>query len=797
MEAEPIKAEPPSRKRRWFQFSLPMMIDVTLLAVAFALPAASSQAQTPRSSRQLSKSALPEPPAQARAFTAPADSKLPEKLLSAAAALFDMGLADSRDCQYRAVKIGVGDIWSGDGGTVQVHAWVLRAGERSDNSKNQQFAVAWNGLVYPTIEIGENSDIEADVTAACKADEDARDAAKKKGSPGSFYRSGGAIPERTSVSEHELLPIKVCLLLRLGKTTLAERVWSDITANRRENAREPDDPYLVLAADWLWAMFDRAVTARMRGDDRLALVDLRRLKAVQPLADAVAAKRAIVADRRRNENATNFDFLEPLQRLLADQGRRNSEKPRRPAVTANIKDAHQRIAALIGDLDQVSARQMGQPGGIALGQDPIVQALIHEGDAAVEPLIQCLETDERLTRSVRFWRDFARSRSPIGVHECAYVALSGILGESFFEPRSTGDDLSLRGGDQRKQLAGHIREYWQKYGRMSREERWFAILADDNAGASRWIEAAGNIVRPVDAEPYPSSMFGGGGWVAVPNYKPGERPPLSGDALRKKTNPSVSELLVKRLREACKEEDDRYRRNVRGAVGLAGALALWDGKAHLQDLRDFSEQLRSGFSSGSEASQYLVQPIVMMYLKRAELGDDKALDEYANWVATVSPAQVGFGTDHLFEPMWRFNNRPSIAAAAEKMFSDKESPWSTLVATRKARRSTKSGYSKRRLSAFRPSGSKWPISCEANRRRARRNAGRAADCKCSSTEGRCKAVARLTSTTHCVPRQVRKWNSEPATSLPSTCRGSRASPESSCIGRKSNVMRQLPRRRRF
>jgi hypothetical protein len=35
MQAEPLKAEPPKRKRRWFQFSLrTLLIGVTLLAVA-------------------------------------------------------------------------------------------------------------------------------------------------------------------------------------------------------------------------------------------------------------------------------------------------------------------------------------------------------------------------------------------------------------------------------------------------------------------------------------------------------------------------------------------------------------------------------------------------------------------------------------------------------------------------------------------------------------------------------------------------------------------------------------------
>ena len=42
MEAAPAEAEPPKRKRRWFQFSLrTLMIGVTLLAVPLGLAAAS------------------------------------------------------------------------------------------------------------------------------------------------------------------------------------------------------------------------------------------------------------------------------------------------------------------------------------------------------------------------------------------------------------------------------------------------------------------------------------------------------------------------------------------------------------------------------------------------------------------------------------------------------------------------------------------------------------------------------------------------------------------------------------
>src|SRR5205823_4624514 len=102
----------------------------------------------------------------------------------------------------------------------------------------------------------------------------------------------------------------------------------------------------------------------------------------------------------------------------------------------------------------------GQPGGLSLGGDPIIQALIREGEPAVEPLLLCLQRDTRLTRSVHFGRDFSMWRSLIGVHEAAYVAAASILQESFFEVESTADDVSSRGMEGRKKLAVAMRVYW-------------------------------------------------------------------------------------------------------------------------------------------------------------------------------------------------------------------------------------------------------------------------------------------------------------------------------------------------
>ena len=65
-----------------------------------------------------------------------------------------------------------------------------------------------------------------------------------------------------------------------------------------------------------------------------------------------------------------------------------------------------RITWLIDSLEEVDERQWGQPGGISLGRDRRVAALIEIGDPAVPALIDAVEKDGRLTRSVHFWRDF-------------------------------------------------------------------------------------------------------------------------------------------------------------------------------------------------------------------------------------------------------------------------------------------------------------------------------------------------------------------------------------------------------
>jgi hypothetical protein len=625
------------------------------------------------------ETSLPEPPSQRQPWQPP-ETKLAAELVSATAALFEAGLADPRGCEYRAIEIETGDCWDGGGDKVKTHGWVLPSAKEAQ----PRFAVGWNGLVYPLASVGERADVKADVLALVKADKEMR-AQYAKNSSHDYYRVRHAWPEKQSLSHQSLLPLKACLLLRLGEAELAREVWLAWTAGMQENTNDDAvhlrDPYLMLATDWVWALFDRAVCAHMRGDDALALASARALVPIQKAIEAQAEARGFGrpeprVNAQKEGKQRSFPFLDGLPALLEDQERRAKQGPRELVLEAGLEkypDKAVRIAALIEDLEEVDARQSGQPGGVSLGADPVVTALIHEGEEAVEPLLSCLENDTRLTRSVHFWRAFSPHRSLLGVHEAAYVALTGILNTSFFSIAATGDDLSGRGEKGRKQTAAAIRAYWQQFKDVPPEERWYQLLKNDQA-AEQWLQAAGNIVQPVDDFSTPSSQFGG--WVTVPRRKPGEVPKLRGEALRKKTEPSVSTLLVKRMRDLASRPDDSVDRVLRVTSGLASALAQWDGKANLDELRWFGSVMEKRFANkGRGDYPYLIEPLMELYFKRFELGDARARQDYAAWVTTVRPEQVEQFSRYLFDPLWKFPDDPDLKAAAERLFQDEKSPW--------------------------------------------------------------------------------------------------------------------------
>src|SRR4051812_39392910 len=121
----------------------PRVVKPPLSNAAPAVPVASTATAAPR---------FPLPPQQTEPWAG--DPRIPGALVDAARTLFEQGFADPRGCEYREIELAVGSVWTGDGGTVKAHGFVL---------PDQPYAVAWNGLVYPVPKIGAKVDLAADI----------------------------------------------------------------------------------------------------------------------------------------------------------------------------------------------------------------------------------------------------------------------------------------------------------------------------------------------------------------------------------------------------------------------------------------------------------------------------------------------------------------------------------------------------------------------------------------------------------------------------------------------------------
>lgn len=662
-----------------------------VVAVVMALlasgVAARGQEARPSPPPPFEGTSLPSPPQQDAPWS-PSASGLPINFVTAAARLFEQGLADPRGCEYREVGIAIGSVWGG-AGVFETRAWVLPAAAQG----GRRFAIGWNGLVYPLVSVGARADLRADVLAVVRADEEARAKWAAERPEFRFYRHRNAMSEGGSLSHRGLLPMKAALLLRLGEGELARAVWGTWTTGMRADTNDDavhlKDPYLMLASDWAWALFDRAVTAHMRGDDRLSLLSARALASIRPEVEAEFEARRIYASGGpyavSDLHSRYLSFLTPLPLLLADQERREAERGKTAGTTPRARAARDvaagaSVEGLIDALDEVNARQWGQPGGVDLGEDPRVIALAAKGEAAVEPLLRVVETDARLTRSVGFGRDFFHGRQLFGVREAAYAALVKILKTSAFGDGEAGAPPPASEPDRWREVAERIRLYLKQYGGLSPEERSYRVLADDGATLQQWLQAAALVVQPASHGGYATDMV----QSTADARRAGQAPLLRGESLRQKTGPTLSQLLVRRMDEAAARRDSvDWLRSLDPALSFATALAAWDGAAHLKELRRMSALLE-GLHAGARGDEggrrgMLMGGVVRLYLERCASSDASAPAEYARWLRTVRPEETGYSTVFLFEPAWKCEASPEIERSVAWMFNDPSSAWTPLL----------------------------------------------------------------------------------------------------------------------
>jgi len=316
-------------------FTCPLLTACATFAAMVLPPAAPGQAglkAMPESPQFFTGDALPVPPQQSAQWSPPAPSAaLPEKLIAATLELFAQGLADPRGGEYRQVEVVTGSVW-GSVAVEPVHAWVLPVAP----GVVQRFAVGLNGLVYPMLKVGPPVDLHAEVRAIIADDRARMEKSRQNNLNFPHFRMMQAVTEpegltlkgRHSDTAWQMFPIPGCLLMRLGETELAAEWWQEWAAGLPRGIENDDhilaDPYGKLASDWAWALFNRAVCAHMRGDDRLALLTARRLTVLRPVIETAARAHGWGPrpDGTANGVAALYYFLGPLPDVLADQERR-------------------------------------------------------------------------------------------------------------------------------------------------------------------------------------------------------------------------------------------------------------------------------------------------------------------------------------------------------------------------------------------------------------------------------------------------------------------------------------------
>ena len=316
-------------------------------------------------------------------------------------------------------------------------------------------------------------------------------------------------------------PILPCAawLHRLGQDDLSAEFLAAAGGGAGRNA----GALARMAEGIAWPAYGNAVHAYMYRADHEALAHIEQLFNFCPSeAKHFASAHPLLADLKRRRGAgTLGKALGPLPKDLAGW------------------PVEKRIAYLVKTLEDVEVRQNSQPGRVHLGFDDRVLALISIGDQAVPALIDCIEGDTRLTRSVHYWRDFHSSRTVLAVREAALVAVMSILRVRFFDPTATGDNFTLRGERGGKSMAARLRRYWKKYGKLPFPDRMMKMLTDPATKPEALRQASDNIAKLGTSDPVGDIVDTTGATMSSTRIVLGENP-----AVGKFTDPTAAEAIL-------------------------------------------------------------------------------------------------------------------------------------------------------------------------------------------------------------------------------------------------------------
>ncbi|MFO0553460.1 MAG: hypothetical protein U0271_34070 [Polyangiaceae bacterium] len=235
-----------------------------------------------------------------------------------------MGLADPRGCEYRVVEIN---------GFGEIHGWVL-----PDDDGGPRYVIGFDGLLYVAASVGSRADLRADMAE-----------------PSTPLLELFLVPKL--LDYHQVHPIMVAMLLRVGEGELAAQRWAAYEPTAIATTATPQGPFELFYWSFLFGASFLAQRNFADGDDQLALRHASMVKAALPLLTPKTHERNLLEDFESIQ-AHNDSLLQRLETT-------------KQASTVSVTD------------------------------DNPEQLLVAQGDAAVPTLLECLERDCGLSRYYR------------------------------------------------------------------------------------------------------------------------------------------------------------------------------------------------------------------------------------------------------------------------------------------------------------------------------------------------------------------------------------------------------------
>lgn len=518
-----------------------------------------------------------------------AQNALPEDFLKTSASLRAYGLGDPSGGTYRSTRQIVpspGD----EGMATEVHGWAFSDGR----------FVTRQGLTYDGIRQTSPADLESDVAAVERA----------PGNSDAFARAGRQI--------------EAAVLVSGKRPDLARRLLNATPAN------DLDKDGQVTQEWFLRLRYGQAVAAHIQGKDREAR------RAEMGLADA-----AKEVSKRSNEGYGMIEWLRPeIESLTQDTERR--------LTVVHPAPPKGKAERLIAELENAKVAQHGLPGRSEFVDSPTVRRLIALGDRAVDPLIDCIDSDRRLTRSASYgqvgglWVET--------VDTAARTALFGILG------------VSVAGSPEKDVTSASLRAYWNAHRRESPAVRALGLLADDTQEPGIWQESA-------------ERLFG---VRRLPHFY--DNPVPVGLGLRLPAKEArvagLADLLLRRARHFEQGPDREFGYGIHRAARLAAMLTLIDrerGLALLSDLTHEAGELLLKRGSGQPLEEVLASGTIF----RADHGDRTVWPDYRAWLTRRREKAVSMYYYRQFAPLTERRQEPALRGASD--FFGPGSPWRPLA----------------------------------------------------------------------------------------------------------------------